>query len=174
MSDFLTHECGIALVRLLRPPEYYREKYGTALWGFQKLFLLMEKQHNRGHDGVGIGATKLNMPAGLPYMARVRSARPDSLGAVFRSQMSAYDSMIRKGRMSAEDAESIKMNFDDREPWELSETCALDVADRGGVTLEEVGGWLNLTRERVRQLEVHALALLRGVSEAAELMDLCD
>lgn len=69
---------------------------------------------------------------------------------------------------------SIKMNFDDREPWELSETCALDVADRGGVTLEEVGGWLNLTRERVRQLEVHALALLRGVSEAAELMDLCD
>jgi hypothetical protein len=51
MSDFLTHECGIALVRLLRPPEYYREKYGTALWGFQKLFLLMEKQHNRGQDG---------------------------------------------------------------------------------------------------------------------------
>ncbi len=69
---------------------------------------------------------------------------------------------------------SIKMNFLDKEPWELSETCALDVADRGGVTLEEVGGWLNLTRERVRQLEVHALGLLRSVSEAAELMDLCD
>lgn len=68
---------------------------------------------------------------------------------------------------------SIRMNFLDREPWELGETCALDVADRGGVTLEEVGGWLNLTRERVRQLEVHALGLLRAVSEAAELMDLC-
>ena len=68
---------------------------------------------------------------------------------------------------------SIRMNFLDKEPWELSETCLLDVADRGGVTLEEVGGWLNLTRERVRQLEVHALGLLRAVSEAAELMDLC-
>ena len=68
---------------------------------------------------------------------------------------------------------SIRMNFLDREPWELAETCALDVADRGGVTLEEVGGWLNLTRERVRQLEVHALGLLRSISEAADLMDLC-
>lgn len=68
---------------------------------------------------------------------------------------------------------SIRLNFSDMEPWELAETCALDVADRGGVTLEEVGGWLNLTRERVRQLEVRALGLLRGVSEAAELMDLC-
>jgi hypothetical protein len=68
---------------------------------------------------------------------------------------------------------SIRMNFLDKEPWELSETCALDVADRGGVTLEEVGGWLNLTRERVRQLEVHALGMLRGISEAADLMDLC-
>lgn len=68
---------------------------------------------------------------------------------------------------------SIRMNFLDKEPWELSETCALDVADRGGVTLEEVGGWLNLTRERVRQLEVHALGALRGFSEAADLMDLC-
>ncbi len=68
---------------------------------------------------------------------------------------------------------SIRMNFFDKEPWELPETCALDVADRGGVTLEEVGGWLNLTRERVRQLEVHALGVLRAVSESAELMDLC-
>jgi hypothetical protein len=68
---------------------------------------------------------------------------------------------------------SIRMNFLDREPWELDETCALDVADRGGVTLEEVGGWLNLTRERVRQLEVRALGELRGISDASELLDLC-
>lgn len=67
---------------------------------------------------------------------------------------------------------SIRMNFVDKEPWELAETCALDVADRGGVTLEDVGGWLNLTRERVRQLEVHALAALRAASESADLMDL--
>ncbi len=54
MSEFLTHECGIALVRLKKPLAYYQEKYGTALWGFHQLFLLMEKQHNRGQDGAGV------------------------------------------------------------------------------------------------------------------------
>ena len=60
MSEKLTHECGIALIRLLKPLEYYYEKYGTNLYALQKLFLLMEKQHNRGQDGAGIGAVKLN------------------------------------------------------------------------------------------------------------------
>ena len=64
MSDKLTHECGIAVVRLKKPLAYYQDRYGTALWGFNKLFLLMEKQHNRGQDGVGIGCAKIGMPAG--------------------------------------------------------------------------------------------------------------
>ena len=55
MSDFLKHECGIAAVRLRKPLAYYQDRYGTCLWGFNKLFLLMEKQHNRGQDGTGIG-----------------------------------------------------------------------------------------------------------------------
>ena len=53
MSEFISHECGIALVRLKKPLAYYQEKYGTSLWGFYQLFLLMEKQHNRGQDGAG-------------------------------------------------------------------------------------------------------------------------
>ena len=75
MSDFLKHECGVAFVRLRKPLQHFADKYQNPLWGFQKLFLLMEKQHNRGHDGVGIGCTKLDMPLGQPYQHRVRSAR---------------------------------------------------------------------------------------------------
>ena len=57
MSDRITHECGVALVRLLKPLSDYQEKYGSPLWGFTKLFLLMEKQHNRGQDGAGVAVT---------------------------------------------------------------------------------------------------------------------
>ena len=66
MSDPIKHECGIAVVRLRKPLSYYKDKYGTALWGLNKLFLLMEKQHNRGQDGIGIGCVKLEMPLGQP------------------------------------------------------------------------------------------------------------
>jgi hypothetical protein len=58
MSDALQHECGIALVRLLKPLEFYKEKYGTAFYGIQKMYLLMEKQHNRGQDGAGFASIK--------------------------------------------------------------------------------------------------------------------
>ena len=86
MSDFLTHECGIAAVRLRKPLAYYYDRYGTALWGFQKLFLLMEKQHNRGQDGIGIGCTKLDMPLGQPYVFRRRDSERDGLANVFRKE----------------------------------------------------------------------------------------
>ncbi len=112
MSDFLKHECGVAFVRLRKPLQHYADKYQNPLWGFQKLFLLMEKQHNRGHDGVGIGCTKLNMPLGLPYQHRVRSARPDSLGRVFRELMENYNALLRKNRANPKDGESVKQNFD--------------------------------------------------------------
>lgn len=112
MSDFIKHECGVAFVRLRQPLQYFADKYQNPLWGFHKLFLLMEKQHNRGHDGVGIGSTKLNMPLGQPYNFRVRSARTDSLGSVFRAQMSVYENLVRKGRISPKDGESVKAHFD--------------------------------------------------------------
>ena len=63
MSDALKHECGIALVRLLKPLEYYKEKYGTAFYGVNKMYLMMEKQHNRGQDGAGFASIKLDMYA---------------------------------------------------------------------------------------------------------------
>ena len=112
MSDFLKHECGIAVVRLRKPLAYYKDRYENPLWGFNKLFLLMEKQHNRGQDGVGIGSTKLNMPLGHPYIFRRRDAEKDSLASLFRSEMKRYNKMIRKERLDPNDPEDIKRKFD--------------------------------------------------------------
>ena len=112
MSDFLTHECGIAAVRLRKPLAYYYDRYGTCLWGFQKLFLLMEKQHNRGHDGVGIGCAKLNMPLGSPYIFRRRDAEKDSLASLFRTEMKSFNKLARKERLNPQNPESVKEHFD--------------------------------------------------------------
>lgn len=73
MSDAIKHECGISVIRLLKPLEYYKEKYGTAFYGVNKMYLMMEKQHNRGQDGAGFASIKLDMKAGERYMSRVRS-----------------------------------------------------------------------------------------------------
>lgn len=73
MSDSIKHECGIALVRLLKPLEYYVAKYGTALYGLNKMYLLMEKQHNRGQDGAGVANIKFDMEPGYRYISRLRS-----------------------------------------------------------------------------------------------------
>jgi amidophosphoribosyltransferase len=83
MSDALQHECGIALVRLLKPLEFYKEKYGTAFYGVQKMYLLMEKQHNRGQDGAGFASIKLDMEPGERYISRVRSNHAQPIQDVF-------------------------------------------------------------------------------------------
>ncbi|MFT7396579.1 MAG: amidophosphoribosyltransferase [Flavobacterium sp.] len=83
MSDALQHECGIALVRLLKPLQFYKEKYGTAFYGIQKMYLLMEKQHNRGQDGAGFASIKLDMEPGERYISRVRSNHAQPIQDVF-------------------------------------------------------------------------------------------
>ena len=112
MSDPLRHECGIALIRLRKPLQCYQRKYGTPLWGFNQLFLLMEKQHNRGQDGVGIGCTKLRVENGYPYMFRDRSARSNSLGDVFRRHLDHFRTMAEQGILDPDDGESVKHHFD--------------------------------------------------------------
>ncbi|MFW6371056.1 MAG: amidophosphoribosyltransferase, partial [Bacteroidota bacterium] len=84
MSDAIKHECGIALIRLLKPLEYYQLKYGTWMYGLQKLYLLMEKQHNRGQDGAGVVGLKLDLPPGHKYIHRHRSIEPSAINVVFR------------------------------------------------------------------------------------------
>ncbi len=112
MSDFLKHECGIAAVRLRKPLAYYYDRYGTSLWGLNKLFLLMEKQHNRGQDGTGIGCVKLNMPMGQPYVYRRRGIEKDALAEIFRKEIKNFYKMSRKGVMDHKNPESVKRHFD--------------------------------------------------------------
>jgi len=112
MSDFLKHECGIAAVRLRKPLAYYHDRYGTCLWGFSKLFLLMEKQHNRGQDGTGIGCVKLDMPLGQPYIHRRRGIEKDALAQIFNKEIKSFYKMVRKGRLDNHKPESVKSNFD--------------------------------------------------------------
>lgn len=83
MSDALKHECGIALVRLLKPLEYYKEKYGTAFYGVNKMYLMMEKQHNRGQDGAGFASIKLDVNPGERYISRVRSNAAQPIQDIF-------------------------------------------------------------------------------------------
>jgi amidophosphoribosyltransferase len=96
MSDPIRHECGIAVVRLRKPLEYYQAQHGTALWGFHKLYALMAKQRNRGHDGTGIGSCKLNMPLGQPYMFRLRSSKKDALDDMFEEARKDYVRDMRR------------------------------------------------------------------------------
>lgn len=83
MSDSIKHECGIALLRLKKPLEFYKQKYGTAFYGIQKMYLLMEKQHNRGQDGAGFASIKLDVQAGERYISRVRSNETQPIQDVF-------------------------------------------------------------------------------------------
>jgi amidophosphoribosyltransferase len=83
MSDAIKHECGISLIRLLKPLEYYQEKYGTAFFGVNKMYLMMEKQHNRGQDGAGFASIKLDVAAGQRYMSRVRSIESQPIQDIF-------------------------------------------------------------------------------------------
>lgn len=112
MSDHLNHECGIAVVRLRKPLAWYQDRYGDCLWGFRKLFLLMEKQHNRGHDGVGIGCAKLKMPKGQPYIFRRRDAAKDSLAKLFRGELKKINRLARKGEVELDNPESMKAGCD--------------------------------------------------------------
>ena len=83
MSDDIKHECGLAFIRLRKPFSYYLQQYGTVLYGLNKLYLLMEKQHNRGQDGAGVAAVKLNIEPGHPFLHRIRSCNNQPIADIF-------------------------------------------------------------------------------------------
>ncbi len=99
------------MIRLLKPLAYYQEKYGTPLYGFNQLFLLMEKQHNRGQDGAGIGCVKLNVDPGQAYMARERSIKTNPLSRIFQGQLKEYQKKIDAGVIYPEFPDTVKKNF---------------------------------------------------------------
>ena len=101
MSDSIKHECGIAMLRLRKPMEFYIEKYGTWSYGLQKMYLMMEKQHNRGQDGAGIAGIKLNLSPGNRYIFRQRSNLANPIKEIFSAIYQDIDALRR--RKSGED-----------------------------------------------------------------------
>lgn len=100
MSDSIHHECGVAMIRLLKPLDYYREKYGTHLYGLNKLYLLMEKQHNRGQDGAGMATIKLDMPVGEKYIDIMKSKDVNAIKDIFEKVYAP----LQKDNVSAADS----------------------------------------------------------------------
>jgi amidophosphoribosyltransferase len=112
MSDSLRHECGIALVRLTKDPKWYQEKYGSPLHGFNQLFLLMEKQHNRGQDGAGIGCVKIGAENGEAFLFRDREIGAQGLTQIFTRQIKTYADKVREAVIVPEFPETVKRHFD--------------------------------------------------------------
>lgn len=111
MSEFIGHECGLALVRLRQPLSHYRDRYGDAAWGMRRLYLLMEKQHNRGQDGAGVAVVKFDMQAGESYLKRFRSATRNALEHVFDAMMRDV-SRAKPRKLAAMDDHAIKRDFE--------------------------------------------------------------
>ena len=93
MSDSIKHECGIALLRLKKPLQFYLDKYGSAFYGINKLHLLMEKQHNRGQDGAGVANIKFDMDPGDRYISRTRSIKKSPIQDIFDQINSRFKSI---------------------------------------------------------------------------------
>ena len=110
MSDAIKHECGIALLRLKQPLQYYLDKYGTSFYGLSKMYLLMEKQHNRGQDGVGLANIKLDIPAGRRYISRVRSVDEKPIQDVFAKVNQRFDDIQDQPEL-LNDVEYLKENY---------------------------------------------------------------
>ncbi|MBL7980176.1 MAG: amidophosphoribosyltransferase [Flavobacteriales bacterium] len=108
MSDAIKHECGIALIRLRKPLSYYQERYGSPLYGLKKLYLLMEKQHNRGQDGAGIASIKIDPTPGLNYIDRERSTDKQAIQKIFGKVNKGYADALAADPAVADDASRLK------------------------------------------------------------------
>ncbi|MFJ1409338.1 amidophosphoribosyltransferase [Capnocytophaga canimorsus] len=108
MSDNIKHECGIAMVRLLKPLSFYKEKYGTTFYGINKMYLMLEKQHNRGQDGAGLASIKLDMQPGERYISRVRSNQPQPIQDIFTQVNQRISELLKENPDLKEDVQAQK------------------------------------------------------------------
>ncbi|OKL39735.1 amidophosphoribosyltransferase [Pontibacter flavimaris] len=111
MSDAIKHECGIALIRLRKPISYYAKKYGTPMYGINKLYLLMQKQHNRGQDGAGVASIKINALPGIDYISRFRSVKTRAIDSIFGKISKEYKALQEQYPDKAEDVEWVWENM---------------------------------------------------------------
>jgi amidophosphoribosyltransferase len=111
MSDEIKHECGIALIRLRKPLSYYAEKYGSPMYAINKLYLLMEKQHNRGQDGAGIASIKIDAQPGTEYISRDRSVKTQAINHIFGKIGERYTKLQKKYPQEVKDLEWLRQNM---------------------------------------------------------------
>ncbi len=110
MSDAIKHECGIALIRLRKPLQYFIDKYGSPLYAVKKLYLLMEKQHNRGQDGAGVANIKLSVPPGCRFISRYRSVKQQPILDIFSKLEKKFDKARKEGGAKFSEAQWMQEN----------------------------------------------------------------
>ena len=165
MSDPIKHECGIAMVRLLKPLDYYIEKYGTALYGINKLYLLMEKQHNRGQDGVGVANVKLGTPPGTRYISRIRSNEPNPIKDAFAKVNSRFVNIQKEDPAKLKDSKWLQDNVAFTGEISLGH---LRYGTFGGNTIERCHPFLRENNWRTRSLLVAGNFNMTNVDELFE------
>lgn len=167
MSDAIKHECGIALLRLKKPLEFYQEKYGTPFYGIKKMYLLMEKQHNRGQDGAGLANIKLNTAPGNRYISRKRSIGQKPIKEIFDHINKRFRKALKKNPDRANDPLWLKDNLPFTGELFLGH---LRYGTFGKNSIESCHPFLRLNNWRTRNLVVAGNFNLTNVDELFEFM----
>ena len=162
MSDSIKHECGVALLRLLKPLAFYQNKYGTPLYGINKMYLLMEKQHNRGQDGVGLANVKLDVEAGKRYISRKRSVATNPLQDVFRQVNKRFVELEKNDPQKMKDCVWMKENLPFTGELFLGH---LRYGTFGGNTIEQCHPFLRQNNWKTRNLALAGNFNMTNVDE---------
>ena len=149
MSDSIKHECGVAMLRLLKPLKFYQKKYGTSLYGLNKMYLLMEKQHNRGQDGVGLANIKLDVVAGKRFISRKRSVSANPIQDVFKQANKRFIELENKNPEKLKDTKWMKDNLPFTGELFLGH---LRYGTFGGNTIEQCHPFLRQSNWKTRNL----------------------
>jgi len=167
MSDAIKHECGIALIRLLKPLDYYIEKYGSATFGINKMYLLMEKQHNRGQDGAGLANIKFDVEPGQRYISRYRSNTSHAIKDIFEKVHHKFQTAYDKHPDKIKDAKWLKENVAFTGELSLGH---LRYGTYGGNSIEQCHPFLRQNNWMTRNLVVAGNFNLTNVDELFNLL----
>ena len=170
MSDSLKHECGIAMLRLRKPLDFYKEKYGTSFYALKKMYLLMEKQRNRGQDGAGMANVKLNTPAGKRYISRKRSTNNNPIQDLFENINKRFIDLEESNPKKVEDTKWLKNNMPFTGELFLGH---LRYGTYGGNSIEQCHPFLRQNNWKTRNLALAGNFNMTNVDELfAHLTDL--
>ena len=167
MGDPIKHECGVAIVRLKKPIAHYRQEYGSSLWGLKKLYLLMEKQRNRGQDGAGIGVLKLSAPYGSQYFYRHREAGANCIDRLWKQVRDDRSRLAKDHGLTSDDPAALMNLY----PW-LGEVMIghLRYGTHGGNSIDACHPFVRSSNWRSRYLSVAGNFNLTNTDEIVNLL----